>query len=349
MLVAVRRPVLQLQLSLVAGRHVLGSTVALNRLHRAACSRSLIGTGALSRAHPHALRHRDPRRRRRSGRGPARRASTCARRRAFAFALGGALAAAGGVLIAMFLDLQRHDGRRLHHEGADRRHHGRRRQRAGALVAGPAARPCRDRGRAPRRSRPHARGHLRAVPRRAAVAADRACSGGRRDEACALGRRSLARRSSRCSLLRAAVRQRLSARARHQHSVLHRAGDRLGAVLRPDAATSRSRPSRSSASAPTRSPCSARSVPWPARARGGRRDRHRASRWSSGLSTLRLSGIYFVIFTFGLAELIRQLVTWYEINVTGSVGRYIFLEHHDRADLLAAARARRARASSPAG
>lgn len=45
-----------------------------------------------------------------------------------------------------------------------------------------------------------------------------------------------------------------------------------------------------------------------------------------GLSTLRLSGIYFVIFTFGLAELIRQLVTWYEVNIHGSVGRYIFIE-----------------------
>ena len=45
-----------------------------------------------------------------------------------------------------------------------------------------------------------------------------------------------------------------------------------------------------------------------------------------GLSTLRLSGIYFVIFSFGLAELIRQLVTWYEVNVTGSVGRYVFLD-----------------------
>ena len=44
-----------------------------------------------------------------------------------------------------------------------------------------------------------------------------------------------------------------------------------------------------------------------------------------GLSTLRLSGIYFVIFTFGLSELIRQVVTWYEINVHRSVGRYIFL------------------------
>lgn len=45
-----------------------------------------------------------------------------------------------------------------------------------------------------------------------------------------------------------------------------------------------------------------------------------------GLSTLRLAGIYFVIFSFGLAELIRQLITWYEVNVTGTLGRYIFLD-----------------------
>ena len=45
-----------------------------------------------------------------------------------------------------------------------------------------------------------------------------------------------------------------------------------------------------------------------------------------GLSTLRLSGIYFVIFSFGLSELIRQIVTWYEVNIHGSVGRYIFAE-----------------------
>jgi branched-chain amino acid transport system permease protein len=44
-----------------------------------------------------------------------------------------------------------------------------------------------------------------------------------------------------------------------------------------------------------------------------------------GLSTLRLAGVYFVIFTFGLAELIRQLVTWFEVNMTGTLGRYIFL------------------------
>lgn len=44
-----------------------------------------------------------------------------------------------------------------------------------------------------------------------------------------------------------------------------------------------------------------------------------------GLSTLRLSGVYFVVFTLGLAELVRQLVTWYEVNITGELGRYIFL------------------------
>lgn len=45
-----------------------------------------------------------------------------------------------------------------------------------------------------------------------------------------------------------------------------------------------------------------------------------------GLATLRLAGIYFVIFSFGLAELIRQLITWYEVNVTGTLGRYIFID-----------------------
>jgi len=45
-----------------------------------------------------------------------------------------------------------------------------------------------------------------------------------------------------------------------------------------------------------------------------------------GLSTLRLAGIYFVIFTFGLAELIRQVATWYEVNVHHSVGRYVFVD-----------------------
>jgi len=45
-----------------------------------------------------------------------------------------------------------------------------------------------------------------------------------------------------------------------------------------------------------------------------------------GLTTLRLSGMYFVIFTFGMTELVRQLVTWYEANITRSVGRYVFVD-----------------------
>lgn len=45
-----------------------------------------------------------------------------------------------------------------------------------------------------------------------------------------------------------------------------------------------------------------------------------------GIRTLRLSGMYFVVFSFGIAELIRQLVTWYESKLVGSVGRYVFLE-----------------------
>ncbi|CAN7755493.1 branched-chain amino acid ABC transporter permease [Bradyrhizobium sp. LjRoot220] len=45
-----------------------------------------------------------------------------------------------------------------------------------------------------------------------------------------------------------------------------------------------------------------------------------------GLSTLRLSGLHFVIFTFGLAELIRQLVIWYEVNKSRVLGRYVFVD-----------------------
>jgi len=45
-----------------------------------------------------------------------------------------------------------------------------------------------------------------------------------------------------------------------------------------------------------------------------------------GLSTLRLSGMYFTIFTFGLAELIRQLTTWSEASFAHTIGRYIFLD-----------------------
>jgi branched-chain amino acid transport system permease protein len=49
-----------------------------------------------------------------------------------------------------------------------------------------------------------------------------------------------------------------------------------------------------------------------------------------GLATLRLSGVYFVIFTLGLAELIRQVITWGQ-NMTGQKGLYVltdFTEAH---------------------
>lgn len=42
-----------------------------------------------------------------------------------------------------------------------------------------------------------------------------------------------------------------------------------------------------------------------------------------GLSTLRLRGVYFVIFTFGLTELMRQMSSWYEINITNKLNRFI--------------------------
>ena len=42
-----------------------------------------------------------------------------------------------------------------------------------------------------------------------------------------------------------------------------------------------------------------------------------------GLSSLRLRGMYFTIFTFGLSELIRHGVLWWEVNITGTVGRLV--------------------------
>ena len=41
-----------------------------------------------------------------------------------------------------------------------------------------------------------------------------------------------------------------------------------------------------------------------------------------GIATLRLSGVYFVIFTLGLAELVRQIITWVQ-NVSGQKGLYV--------------------------
>jgi len=43
-----------------------------------------------------------------------------------------------------------------------------------------------------------------------------------------------------------------------------------------------------------------------------------------GLSTLRLRGVYFVIFTFGLTELLHQVVVWWEVTQNSTMSRYIF-------------------------
>lgn len=44
-----------------------------------------------------------------------------------------------------------------------------------------------------------------------------------------------------------------------------------------------------------------------------------------GLATLRLSGVYFVIFTLGLAELVRQIITWSQ-NRSGQKGLYVLTD-----------------------
>jgi branched-chain amino acid transport system permease protein len=38
--------------------------------------------------------------------------------------------------------------------------------------------------------------------------------------------------------------------------------------------------------------------------------------------TLRIAGMFFVIFGFGLSEMIRQILVWWEINQTHTMGRY---------------------------
>ncbi len=48
-----------------------------------------------------------------------------------------------------------------------------------------------------------------------------------------------------------------------------------------------------------------------------------------GFLTLRLRGIYFAIFTFGLVELIKQVLIYYEINITGTRGRFIVLVENE--------------------
>ncbi|NLL40158.1 MAG: branched-chain amino acid ABC transporter permease [Clostridiales bacterium] len=42
-----------------------------------------------------------------------------------------------------------------------------------------------------------------------------------------------------------------------------------------------------------------------------------------GVITLRLRGVYFTIFTFGLVELLRNLILWLEIKFSGTRGRFV--------------------------
>ncbi len=44
-----------------------------------------------------------------------------------------------------------------------------------------------------------------------------------------------------------------------------------------------------------------------------------------GALTLRLKGIYFTIFTFGLVELIKYSLLWWEINIMGTRGRFVVI------------------------
>ena len=44
-----------------------------------------------------------------------------------------------------------------------------------------------------------------------------------------------------------------------------------------------------------------------------------------GLATLRISGVYFVIFTLGLAELVRQIVAWAQHVMGTSSGLYVLI------------------------
>jgi branched-chain amino acid transport system permease protein len=44
---------------------------------------------------------------------------------------------------------------------------------------------------------------------------------------------------------------------------------------------------------------------------------------SIGMLTLRLKGVYFILFTFGITALIRNAVQWWETHVTLTVGRHL--------------------------
>lgn len=48
-----------------------------------------------------------------------------------------------------------------------------------------------------------------------------------------------------------------------------------------------------------------------------------------GLLTLRLRGMYFIIFTFSVTELMRHALLWWETTMTGTVGRWVVMLDHN--------------------
>jgi branched-chain amino acid transport system permease protein len=47
-----------------------------------------------------------------------------------------------------------------------------------------------------------------------------------------------------------------------------------------------------------------------------------------GQLTLRLRGMYFIIFTFSISELFRNFLLWWETTMTGTVGRWVVMVEH---------------------
>ncbi|MEW6401934.1 MAG: branched-chain amino acid ABC transporter permease [Chloroflexota bacterium] len=43
----------------------------------------------------------------------------------------------------------------------------------------------------------------------------------------------------------------------------------------------------------------------------------------TGLLTLRLKGVYFILFTFGVTALLRNVIQWWEAHITFTVGRHV--------------------------
>ncbi len=171
---------------------------------------------------------------------------------------------------------------------------------------------------------------LCAVPRRAADAADRPVR-----EAGALNRRYLLeRRRLRSSWLRicaavAAGRQRLSPRARHQHPELRGAGDRLGAVLGPDPLhLARHRRVLRHRRLHGR-PCWARVLPWPLVLLDRGRGRRSWWRWWSGFPRCACPASISSSSPSASPSSIRQLVTWYEVNIHAR-GRPLRLRRYHR-------------------